>query len=113
MGPSELREQAATQFTWVNSRFWLPLLFMFLGMGAHSILISHRVAGPLYQLRRVLSAVRDGDLSVRVTLRKADYLAAEEAIINELIRETGSRVDEVGSHATALKAGLDQLQAAV
>ena len=112
-GSYQMRDQAAAQFTWLNNRMWLPLLFMFLAMGAHSILISHRIAGPLYQLRRVLSAVRDGNLSGRAVLRETDYLRVEEAIINDLIQKTGARIDEIGSHANALRAGLGQLKSAV
>ena len=112
-GSWEMRDRAAAEFTLLNSRFWLPLLFMFLGMGAHSTLISHRVAGPLYQFRSVLSAARNGNLTVRAALRDTDYLRTEEAIINDLMQQTGSRINEIGSHVTALRADLGRLKSAV
>jgi hypothetical protein len=45
--------------------------------------ISHRVAGPTFNVRRVLARVRSGDLTARVHLRSDDYLGGVAETINE------------------------------
>lgn len=86
---------------------------MFLGLGAHSVLVSHRIAGPLYQLRRLLSAVADGNLAVRAVLRERDYLGVEGTIINDMIEKTGARIAEIEGCAGELRSGLGNLRTAI
>lgn len=47
---------------------------------------SHRIAGPLVQLERVLSKAIRGDYSVRVRLRANDYLQEVSENLNELLQ---------------------------
>ena len=84
LSPAE-RDQAATQFLSLHARLWPPLLALLVFLGVHSVYVSHRIAGPLYQFRRLLHAVKDGNLTVRARIRDKDYLDSEAAVINELI----------------------------
>ena len=107
------RERAAQQFLLLDETIWLPLLLTFFCLGAHSVLVSHRIVGPLHQLRRILGAVRDGDLSVRVKLRDKDYLRKEETIVNEMIEDLSSRIDESADQANSVRTRLTWLRTAI
>ena len=107
------REEAATKFLWLQDEVWLPVLWTFFCLGAHSILVSHRIAGPLYQLRRVLGAVGDGNFAVRAVLRDKDYLRKEEAVVNEMIVKLGTRIAEIDEYAAQIQAQLSGLRTAI
>ena len=105
-GPYLAQEHAAQQFLFLDERVWLPLLLTFSCLTVHSIFMSHRIAGPLYQLRRLLDAVGDGNLAVRATLREKDYLRKEEAAINTMIDKLSRRISFVEKRADELRARL-------
>ncbi len=46
----------------------------------------------------------EGDLSVRATLRKSDYLKREAEVLNEMIEALATKVSGVGTQATAVRA---------
>ena len=52
--------------------FGLPLLFCILFFSA--IIISHRLAGPLYRLEKDLEKIAHGEYSLRIKFRKQDHL---------------------------------------
>lgn len=107
------RESVASQFFWLDQSIWVPLFLTFVGLGAHSVLVSHRIAGPLYQLRRVLSAVADGDLTVRATLRKKDYLRKEEAVVNDLVQALNARLSVVDDQTAGIVGCLGRLESSL
>ena len=107
------REAVAAQFLWLDQSIWVAVLLTFVGLGAHSVLVSHRIAGPLYQFRRLLRGVGDGDLTARATLRKKDYLRAEEATVNTMIAKLGARIRRIEQHADGIRASLDSGRSAL
>jgi nitrogen fixation/metabolism regulation signal transduction histidine kinase len=52
----------------------LGVLLLALALGATGIIVTHRLVGPAYRLKRLLRDVRDGRLVVRGRLRKGDEL---------------------------------------
>lgn len=54
-------------------------------MFVSSVKISHRIAGPTTGIRNTLQAVRGGDRSRRVTLRKGDFLLPLANELNEFL----------------------------
>jgi hypothetical protein len=68
---------AAQEFTILHHRFWPAVLLVVILLGLHSLIILHRVFGPLYRLRFFLQRLSTGDLSGRLDFRKNDYLSAE------------------------------------
>jgi methyl-accepting chemotaxis protein len=57
-----------------------------------AIVLSHRVAGPIYHFRRVFDAVRDGDLTARIHLRPGDEFQKEAESFNEMMDSVSKRV---------------------
>ena len=61
------------------------------------IYMSHRIAGPAYRLKRVMSDLMRGDYASRARLRKADYLKDVAAWINRLAEDLETRRERVES----------------
>lgn len=88
--PPEKQAWLAGQILELHYRLWPGVAVVGFLVGLHTIFSSHRVAGPLYRIDRVLKAMATGDYSQRVTLRRTD------------------RWHEVGETVNALREHLDQ-----
>lgn len=91
--------------------FFVPLLLMTLivvlgislaGMAVF-ILLSHRIAGPLYRFQKALEQLRDGDLTTTVHLRSTDQLFELQNSLNSLIETLAKRL-------SVIKARLEETQ---
>jgi hypothetical protein len=74
----ELAQQLVTQFA-ANDRVMMVVLIIFgavlcLVLTAYGIVITHKVAGPLYKVTLYLQKMRDGKMSQVYNLRKGDEL---------------------------------------
>lgn len=110
---AEVREESAAQLRLLFSRLWLPLLINLLCLAGYSVFMSHRIAGPLYEFRRVFGAVRDGNLTVRARLRADNYLPKEAAAINAMVARMETRIAESEMHAAGLRDEVKGLRLAV
>lgn len=74
---------------------WLKLLaalsLLVLIVGAIGIVVTHRVAGPVYKMTRQLRRVADGDLSPPEPLRDGDELGSFHAAFDDLVRRLRER----------------------
>ena len=104
------RDQASSAFLTLHQRVWPPLIIAFICLTIHSLVVSHRIAGPLYQFRRIFGQLRDGDLTARATLRRGDYLTAEAQIINDMSESLEQRLLETQKNGLDLCAGLDSVK---
>ena len=109
LSPNE-QDQAATAFLTLHYRVWLPVIVALLCLIIHSLIVSHRIAGPLYQFRTLFTRMKEGDLTVRARLRRGDYLASEAQIINEMSASLERRFVEMQRNGLDLCAGLDSLK---
>lgn len=82
------------------------ILFSLL-MGLLSVVMTHRVAGAAWRLDQCIRRLSGGDLDVRITLRKGDYLHNLADSLNEL-RETMKRSREAARELLGL---LEEAQA--
>ncbi len=85
-----------TYFVWINAGCAgvITALSMY-----YIVLHSHRIAGPAFRLKRVLSDIADGRRGFRVKLRHKDYLKEVADAINvllEKIEEKEAKVNELG-----------------
>jgi methyl-accepting chemotaxis protein len=87
--------RAAEEFLSIDERFWPSALVVLVLIGAHSVLVSHRIAGPLVGFRRVLKVVEGGNLSIRAKIRRTDYLEQDAESINAMISGLSGRLREV------------------
>lgn len=107
--PAEAQE-LADAFLFLHARLWPALILVLILLAFHSVLISHRIAGPLYRFQRVFRAVAEGDLSVRATIRRRDYLTQEADLVNEMIAALRTRIMAIEDHSTAIRAGIGDLK---
>lgn len=100
----EVRAAAADKILGFHTRIWPAAIALICFLGLHSTLFFHRVAGPLYRFHWAFEKVRDGDLSLRVKIRRKDYLHHEEGVLNEMIEMLAGKVESIQ------RAGLNALK---
>lgn len=76
----------------VNIQILLSLLLMTPVVVLIAILLSHRIAGPIYRLEKTLAALAEGDIATRVTLRKRDELKSLADGINLVVDSLRSKI---------------------
>jgi len=109
----EQRGIVAGEFLSLHYRFWPAIPLVLALIGAHSLLVSHRVAGPLYRFRQVQQDIGKGDLSGNVRLRKNDYLKEDGENLGEMLDSLRNRIREIDYLDEKLQSGLVELRAAV
>ena len=77
-----------------------------------SVFFSHRVAGPGYRIVKSLDAMTQGDLTMRIRLRKKDHLHDIAEGINHLVANWCETLDETAGEIRALKGQVGQLDEA-
>lgn len=105
--------EAATQFLSLHARVWPAIFIVFVLLIFHSILVSDRIAGPLYRFRGFFKAISDGDLSGEVTIRKQDYLHEDAHAINQMMISLRAKITSIKGHCHEALAALNQLTRAI
>ncbi len=59
-----------------SSTILAPLLFAIACMVLHGVIILHRLAGPVFRVRKALNAITARDLTDQIHLRERDYLSS-------------------------------------
>ena len=104
------RQIVSDEFLLFNERIWPALLIAFLCLSAHSIYMSHRIGGPLYQFRSALKRLASGDLTARVRLRRGDYLTSEADALNALRDSLGASLRDTQQQLFELCTELNMLR---
>ena len=116
----------STSVSIVNSRvvvrstadFLLPLLFqtvavvvILIGVAAAAVtlLVSHKIAGPLYRFQKVLQTMTTGDFSTDFRIRKLDQLQNLADEFNNMIKKTRGQLNLLKTNFVNLKSKLDDL----
>ena len=102
----EERAAVANDLLNLHARFWpwaMGACVVVLINCLHSLQLMHRVAGPLYRLRKVFPKIGEGNLSIRTTLRQDDYLAPEVDLVNQMAGQLQSKINQI-KHAQVILA---------
>jgi methyl-accepting chemotaxis protein len=87
------------------SRFVLvPLVVTFIAMAFHAVLLTHRIAGPMYRVKMVLRQMARREFPETVQFRTKDFLhdvAAEMAVTTQALREDQMRVQRMNAETSA------------
>jgi methyl-accepting chemotaxis protein len=89
------KAEAARTLLLLHSKVWPGIGGIILLFGALSIFITHKIAGPLYRLKKSLSMIVEGNLDVKVKLRKGDDLKDLAEHFNMLSEELRTFVNTV------------------
>ena len=79
------REEAASRILTLQALVWIGAPLVLALCLAHSLIVSHRIAGPLFRLNRMFKSLGDGDLSMSVRIRRKDYLWDEARSLDEMV----------------------------
>ncbi|MDD5428130.1 MAG: methyl-accepting chemotaxis protein [Candidatus Omnitrophica bacterium] len=94
----------------VNFRILAAMLVVSPLIGFLAIYLSHKIAGPIFRIERVLADMAKGDLSIRITLRRGDEMVSLADSVNRLtdamassIKSEKARVDSAIKELDSLK----------
>ena len=104
------REVAADQMLALHERVWLAIPMIIALCLFHSVVVSHRIAGPLLRFRQVFLDLAQGNLSQDVTVRRNDYLHAEAAVIADMVRSMAAKMQAIEDGHEAASATLSDLR---
>jgi len=97
-------------FKTVNATLFIRILLLIPFVTIISILLSHRIVGPVYRVRRYLSeVVAKGDFSAVLKLRKRDEFKNLAEAINNMTQDLGKAAGENRQIADKLGSMTDEL----
>jgi hypothetical protein len=99
---------AALRILYLHDTYWLPVLLTLVAIALHSVSISHKIAGPIYRLRRICEAMIAGVLPKPVVLRKGDYLRPEMDAANGMLDAWRGLIAGAQRDATTLHESLSR-----
>jgi len=83
------------------------LLLLVLGIGLAGVVVTHKVAGPVYKMKRLLGELAKGHFRVVARLRKGDELQhffdAFNAAAEQLSKRQEDEIEQIGSVITLLR----------
>lgn len=82
--PLEEQEKAAQAFLMFHKSLWPAIFFSLSFIALHSILVSHKIAGPVYRFERKVQELTQGDVSRDVQLREGDYFQGLMTALNQM-----------------------------
>jgi methyl-accepting chemotaxis protein len=100
-----------------TSEYILPLIIqtvlivlVMVGIGTiiQVLLISHKIAGPLYRLKEGFKKVKSGDFTIGLNLRQPDQLKDVANDFNETISHIKFKLQEVKKQEALLKESVDK-----
>ncbi len=71
------------------------------------VILSHRIAGPVYHLQKTIEEIRRGDLTCRVQLRRKDELGDLAADVNKLSESLDGKIQELKREILRAKTGVE------
>jgi hypothetical protein len=83
-------ELAKAQDSAINSAFLLLLLLNALLVGVCTLIVSHRVAGPLYKLRKEMRKLAESKKFSPIAFRERDFFKEIATDYNEALKEFAS-----------------------
>jgi methyl-accepting chemotaxis protein len=72
--PLEEQAEAARMLLTLHKSIWPALGAVILIMSSVSILVTHKIAGPIYRFKKVLAEISGGNLDISIKLRDKDDL---------------------------------------
>ena len=105
-------QAAAQQFLTLHLRVWPPVFIVLALLIVHHVVVSHRVAGPLYRMRITMQAMARGDISAKIVVRGKDYLVKDVVALNELLVSLREKVNGLADDCQAADTALAELREA-
>ena len=105
---SERTLQVGNQIRYLYTYFWPAVILAMILIFLHSVRASHKVAGPLYRFKLVLEALKEGEISPPISIRKGDYLQQEADLINQVLESLRQNVEGLQQSQVQLNQALSE-----
>ena len=69
-------------------------IFIMILLSWRALIVSHRIAGPIYRLEKDLQNIAKGNFSMRIKFRKKDELKSIAEGINRILDEIENRLEK-------------------
>ncbi len=86
----------------------MAMVIIVISIGYH-IVFSHRLCGPLVNMKHTFEALAKGDATRSVYLRRKDFLKAEANVINQMLEAVRNRIIELQNSQAEIAALADEL----
>lgn len=90
--PAQKKLEAANVLLILHGNIWFSVGATIIFFGAMSIFITHKIAGPVFRMKKVAREIAGGDLNARIKLRNGDDLQDMAEDINYLAAQIESFV---------------------
>lgn len=107
--PIEERALAARQFLALSPAIGPALVALIAGAAFFSIFLTHRLAGPLYRLEKCAKEMAQGNLSLRIRLRKRDELQDLARLLDEAVVNLDQAMGEIREREITSQTALRRL----
>ncbi len=107
--PLEERAIAAQQFLALGPAIGPALIGLIVMAALFSIFLTHRLAGPLYRLEKSAKDLAQGNLALRIRLRRRDELQELAGLLNEAVVRIDDAMGEIRDREATAQAALRRL----
>lgn len=97
----------------LHARYWpwaLGAGLMLVIHCIHSMQIMFYVSDPLYRLKNLFPQIGQGNLSIRTTLRKGDFLTPEAELVNQMMAQLNSKISAIKMAQATVALHIDRLK---
>lgn len=102
--------KAARMLLNLHQSVWPALGLVAVILSTTSIFVTHKIAGPVYRFRKVLSEVSAGNLEISIKLRKRDDLKDLAEDLNNVISELRTFVLTLQEDHATMAACIDEIE---
>ena len=81
----------------------ITVLVLIVIVGILTLLVSHKIAGPMYRFESDLKRISTGDLRCKIQIRKGDQLQDLVVSLNQLVESFNGKIGEIEALVKALK----------
>jgi len=103
------RAEAANALLLLNRYMWPGIAAIILLFGVLSLFVTHRIAGPLYVMERMINQITSGQLTARIRMRKSDDLNEFEQSMNHMAEHLESSMFDLDGRVRSLSAAARDL----
>ncbi len=112
-GSLEERQAAAAEMLLLSETVWVAVPVLFFGAVIFSLVLTRRVAGPLYRLDKTIQEWAKGNLSWRVEFRASDRLDDLAESANHALENIECSFALIQRHNTVVQAALTKADSGV
>lgn len=107
--PLAEQTEAAKTLLILHKSIWPALGIVILIMSGVSILITHKIAGPVYRFKQTLAEISEGNLDVTIKLREKDDLKDLAEELNDVISEFKGAVTTLQKNHDVISSCIEDL----